>query len=102
LYWNEAAKESIYDGACMKQVFQGAKRCGLIRTDSTVRLLGGRNVRPVSRDERFTSVGQDQQEMQSTMPMDGLKNSERFTFEWMTRPDNRDSLRKVLMMGSVS
>ena len=36
------------------------------------------------------------------MPMDGLKNSERFTFEWMTRPDNRDSLRKVLMMGSVS
>jgi hypothetical protein len=60
----------------MKQVFQGAKRCGLIRTDSTVRLLGGRNVRPVGRDERFTAVGQDQQEMQSTMPMDGPKNGE--------------------------
>ena len=36
------------------------------------------------------------------MPMDGLKNSERFTFEWMTPANNRDFLGKVLMMGSVS
>jgi hypothetical protein len=34
--------------------------------------------------------------------MDGLKNSERFTFEWMTPANNRDFLGKVLMMGSVS
>jgi hypothetical protein len=36
------------------------------------------------------------------MPMGGLKNSERLTFEWMTRANNRDSFGKVLMMGSVS
>ena len=36
------------------------------------------------------------------MPMGGLKNSERFTFEWMTPANNRDFLGKVLMMGSVS
>jgi hypothetical protein len=34
--------------------------------------------------------------------MGGLKNSERFTFEWMALANNRDSLGKVLMMGSVS
>ena len=26
LRWSEAAEESIYDGACVKQVFQGAQR----------------------------------------------------------------------------
>ena len=36
------------------------------------------------------------------MPMGGLKNNERFTFEWMTPANNRDFLGKVLMMGSVS
>ena len=63
---------------------------------------GGRNVRPVGRDERFSAVGQDQKEIPSTLPMDGPNNSERFTFEWMTIANNRDTLGKVLMMGSVS
>jgi hypothetical protein len=60
----------------VKQVFQRAKRGGLIRSDSTKKLRGERNVRPVGRNERFTAVGQDQKEMQSTVPMDGPKNSE--------------------------
>jgi hypothetical protein len=60
----------------MKQVLQRAKRCGLIRTGSTVKLLGGRKVSPVSRDERFAAVGQYQKEIQPTVPMDGLENSE--------------------------
>ena len=73
---SEAAEESIYDGSCVKQVFLRAKRCGLIRSDANVRLRGGRNVRPVGRDERLTAVGQDQKEMQSAVPMDGPKNGE--------------------------
>ena len=36
------------------------------------------------------------------MSMDGSKNGERFSFERMTGTDNRDFLRKVLLMGSVS
>jgi hypothetical protein len=60
----------------VKQVFQRAKRGGLIRSDSTRKLLGERNVGPVGRDERFTAVGQDQKKTQSTVPMDGPKNSE--------------------------
>jgi hypothetical protein len=39
-------------------------------------LRGEGNVRPVGRDERFTAVGQDQQEMQSAVSMDGPKNGE--------------------------
>jgi len=99
---SEAAEESIYDGACVKQVFQGAQRGDLFCRDATRRLHGGRNLGPIGRNERFTSVGQDQQEIQPTVPMGGLKNSERFTFEWMTPANNLDFLGKVLMMGSVS
>ena len=73
---SEAAEESIHDGAYVKQVFPRAQRGSLIRSDSTVRLHGGRNIRPVGRDERFTAVGQDQQEMQSAVSMDGPKNGE--------------------------
>lgn len=73
---SEAAEESIHDGAYVKQVFPRAKRGSLIRSDSTVRLHGGRNIRPVGRDERFTAVGQDQKEIQSAVPMDGAKNSQ--------------------------
>jgi hypothetical protein len=44
---SEAAEESIYDGACVKQVFPRAKCCGLMRSDSTMGMHGERNVRPV-------------------------------------------------------
>jgi hypothetical protein len=73
---SKAAEESIYDGAGVKQVFPRAKRCGLLRRDGILRLYGERNVRPVGRDEGFRAVGQDQNEMQSTVPMDGPKNSQ--------------------------
>jgi hypothetical protein len=59
-------------------------------------------VRPVRRDQRFTSIGQDQNEMQSTFAMRRPKDVERPAFERMASPDNGDSLGKVLMMGSVS
>jgi hypothetical protein len=99
---SEAAEESIYNRACVKQSFQRAKRCGLFRSDGTNRLHGRRHVGPVGGNERFTAVGQDQKKIESTVPMEGLKNSEGFTLERMTSTDNRDSLGKVLMMGSVS
>src|SRR5260370_42068034 len=73
---SEATEESIYNRACVKQSFQRAKRCGLSRSDSTRRPHGWRNVGPVGRNERFTAVGQNQKEIQSNVPMDGLKSSE--------------------------
>jgi hypothetical protein len=67
-----------------------------------LRLCGGGKVRPVCRIERFTAVGQDQNEMQPTVAMRWSKNGERFTFKGMVRTNNGDSLGQVLMMGSVS
>ena len=86
----------------MKQVFQRAERCGLRREDSVRRLCGGGKVCPVGRDVCFTAVGQDQNEMQPTFAMCRSKNGERFTFKWMVRTNNGDSLGQVLVMGSVS
>ncbi|HXM50083.1 MAG TPA: hypothetical protein VN956_19740 [Pyrinomonadaceae bacterium] len=40
--------------------------------------------------------------MQPTFAMCRSKNGERFTFKWMVRTNNGDSLGQVLVMGSVS
>jgi hypothetical protein len=57
---------------------------------------------PIGRDQRFTAVRQDQNEKQSTVAMDRPQNRERLTVERMTGTGNRDFLREVLMMGSVT
>ena len=73
---SEAAEESIYDNSCAKHLFLRAQRCGLIRSDCSVRLHGGRKAGPVGRDKRLTAVGQNQKEIQSAAPMDGPKDGE--------------------------
>jgi len=60
--YSEAAEESVYDGTCMKQVFERAERCGMRR--ERVLRRSGCKIRPLRRDERFTPVGQDQDELQ--------------------------------------
>ena len=100
--YSEAAEESVYDSACMKQVFQRAECCHGMCRESSLRLCKRGKVSPVRRDKRFTAVGQDQNEKQSTVSMYRSKNRERFTFKRMARTNNSNSLRKVLMMGSVS
>jgi len=57
---------------------------------------------PVSRDQRLTAIGQDQDEIQSPFAMHRSKKLKRPSLKRMTRADDRDSLGKVLMMGSVS
>src|SRR5215469_14966737 len=69
--FSEAAEESIHEGACVNQGFQRAKCRGLIRKDRSAGWLGGHKICPVGRDERPTAVGQDQEKIQSTVPMYG-------------------------------
>ena len=57
---------------------------------------------PIGRDQRLTAIGQDQNEMQSTLTMRPLHNVQGSAIEGMTSTDNGDLLRKVLLMGSVS
>ena len=65
-------------------------------------LCGRGQIGPVGRNQRFTAIGQDQNEKQPTFPMHRPENVERLAFERMASADNSDLLGEVLMMGSVS
>jgi hypothetical protein len=62
----------------------------------------GGEIGPIGWDQRFTAIRQDQNQMQSTMPIDAPKNRKRLAFEGMAGTDNGDFLGEVVMMGSVS
>ena len=102
LKYSEATKESVHDGTRVKQVFQRGEGCRSMRREGARRLCSRGKICPVHRDQRFTAIGQDQNEMQSTFAMHRPKNVERPAFERMASTDNGNSLGKVLMMGSVS
>jgi len=102
LQCSEAAEESVYDGTRVKQVFQRAEGCGRLCRANLLRLCRRGKICPFHRDQRLTAIGQDQDEMQSTFTMYGPKDVERPAFERMPSTDDGNSLRKVLMMGSVS
>jgi hypothetical protein len=84
----------------VQQVFQRAKGCG--RACRREDLYGRGEVGPIGGNQRFTAIGQDQDEKELTLPMHRPENVERLAFERMPRSDNGDLFRKVLMMGSVS
>ena len=86
----------------MKQVFQRAEGCGRLGRANLLRLRRRGKICPVHRDQSFTAIGQNQNEMQSTLTMHRSQNVERPAFERMASADDGHSLRKVLMMGSVS
>ena len=96
---SEAVEESVYHGASVKQVFQGAEGCSGRCQEGWCR---GIQIGPIGRDQRFTAIRQDEQKKPSTFAMHRPKNSQRLVIEWMVGTDNRDPLGKVLMMGSVS
>lgn len=96
---SEAAEESVYHGAGVKQVFKGAEGGDRRRREGLCRAS---QIAPIGRDQRFTAVRQDEQKKPLTFAMHRPKNRERLTFERMAGADNCDSLGKVLVMGSVS
>jgi len=98
---NDAAEESVNDGACVKQILQGAERCRRLWRKRFLRLCCRPQVSPVRRDHGLAAIGQDQNQHQSAFSVCRPKNVERFTFKRMPRADNCNSLGKVLMMGSV-
>ena len=93
----EAAEESIDDSSRVKQVFQRAEGgCGRCR------LSWRGQIGPIGRNQRFTAIGQNQNEEQATFAIHRSENAERFAFERMARTENGYSFRQVLMTGSVS
>jgi hypothetical protein len=59
-------------------------------------------IRPFDRNKRSTAVGQDQEQLRTTLPMNEPVYGEALTFEGMTRSSDGDAWRKILVMGSVS
>ena len=96
---NDAAEESVNDGACVKQILQGAERFRRLCRKRFLRLCFRGQVSPIRRDHGLAAIGQDQH--QSAISVCRPKDAERFTFKRMPSADNCNSLGKVLMMGSV-
>ena len=84
----------------MQQVFQRAKGCG--RACRREDLYGRGEVGPIGGNQRFTAIGQDQDEKELTLPMHRPENVEGPAFERVASTENSDLLWEVLMMGSMS
>jgi hypothetical protein len=57
---------------------------------------------PFDWNERSTAIGQDQEQLRTTLPMNEPVYGEGVTFEGMMRSSDGDAWRKILVMGSVS
>ena len=95
------------EGAGVEQLGEGAEAGAaavlclsvlLWATDPLWRL----QVRPVRGDERTTTVGEDQQQVQSVVPMRPTQQPQRLPFKRMAWTDDGDRSRKTLEVGSVS
>ncbi len=98
---NDAAEESVNDGACAKQILQGAKRSRRLCGKKFLRLDCQGQVSPVRRDHGLAPIGQDQNQNQSAISLCRSKNVKRLTFKRMPSADNSNPLGKVLMMSSL-
>jgi len=58
-------------------------------------------IRPVSRNQRLTTVGQHEHELQAAGHAGVPENLQRLSFKRVMRPGDRHAFWKVLMVGSV-
>jgi hypothetical protein len=86
----------------VKQVFDGTQHGSRLDRKSLSALTYCGIICPLRRDHGLTAVRQNQDQIQSAVAMDLAENIERSRFKWMMSANNRDPLKKVLMMGSVS
>jgi hypothetical protein len=98
-YWRlgRAAQKSIDEAAKPQQVIQRADEHRRLR-----RAGDSFEVRPVSRDQRLTSVRQNENKLQSAGHTGLPKDFQRSSMEWMMRTRDGHAFGKVLMMGSLS
>ena len=96
----KATQQSIHDGACMQQIREQSEAVtGQLSGCASPRPV---KIRPFDRNKRSTAVGQDQEQLRTTLPMNEPVYGEALTFEGMTRSSDGDAWRKILVMGSVS
>jgi hypothetical protein len=86
----------------MEQVLYGTQRGSGMHRENLSRLSYRDKIRPVGRDHGFAAIGQDQDEIQLPFATYRVENLKPSSLKRMTRTNDRDSLGKVLTMGSVS
>jgi hypothetical protein len=95
----DSAEESVDDDTGAQQVLDRPEGCfavdlGLVGAAGDIRPLGG--------DERSTSVGQNQNQVETTVTMSPVKDLQASTVEGMPLAHDGDRPRKVFGMGSLS
>jgi len=80
----------------MKQVVRCANKLRAIGRDRV-----GLEVRPFSGNQRLASVRQDQNELQSVLPVRVAQDFQRLSFERVVRTGDGHPLGEVLRVGSV-
>ena len=98
---DEAVEESVHDGARLQQLGERAEVAGGDGGVHGDRLLPGRPIGPLDRDERTTTVGKNQQQTQA-VPPHLPPHLQRHAFEGVTSAKDRYPARKLAEMGSVS
>jgi hypothetical protein len=92
-----AAEESIDEAAEVKQIVRCANK---LRTMGRDRV--GLEVRPFGGNQRLASVRQNQNELQSVLPMRMAQDFQRLSFERVVWTGDGHPLGEVLRVGSVS
>src|SRR5215472_6722577 len=80
----------------MKQIVGCANKLKTMGRDP-----GGLEVRPFGGDERLASIRQNQNELQSVLPVRVPQDFQRLSFERVVRTRDGDPLGEVLTVGSV-
>lgn len=93
-------QQSIDDGPCAEQFCKRSEAPASHHTGSCgeIRRL---QISPFGRDERATAIGQDYEQVRTTLPMDAPMDGKALTFKGMMRTRDGDAQRKVFVMGSV-
>jgi hypothetical protein len=97
-YWciGSAAQESIDETAKTHQIIQRTDERRILWRGGT-----GLEVRPVGGDQRFTSVRQNEDELQAARHARLAENLKRLSLEGVMRAGDGHALWKVLTVGSV-
>jgi hypothetical protein len=97
-YWQVggAAQERIGKTAKTHEVIQGAYKLRALRRAGRIVEVG-----PIGGDQRFASIRQNENELQSRGHACLSEDLQRLSFERVMRPDDGHSFWEVLKMGSV-
>jgi hypothetical protein len=97
-YWQVggAAQESIGKAAKTQEVIQRADKLRILRCVGTIL-----KIRPVGGNQGLTSVGQNENELQTARHARLPEDLKSLSFEWVMPTGDGHPLRKVLTVGSV-